>query len=146
MDTELVVVTDEKAIQVTTETTDSVTIESTKTNSVVTDDTSPSVTNIDTYNVLVEVETPNVVVTGIQGPPGPTGLSEDAVAYARQTDFFTENEIYKGEAIAGSSLAVAVWRIRKIVISPDGDVAETWADGNSEFDNVWNDRYSLSYS
>jgi hypothetical protein len=52
---------------------------------------------------------------------------------------------YIGEASFGSSEASAVWRIYKLALS--GTVTSiTWADGNDEFDNVWNDRLSLSYS
>lgn len=144
-DIELVLVTEEIASTITTENNNSVTIESTKTESVVSSSTDNSVTNTETYNVLVEVEAATVVAAGIQGPPGPTGLSEDAVAYARQIDFVGEDTIYKGEAEAGASFSNAVWRIRKIVLTGD-DVSETWADGNSNFDNVWNDRLSLIYT
>jgi hypothetical protein len=52
---------------------------------------------------------------------------------------------YIGEAAFGSSEASAVWRIFKLSVS--GTVTSmTWADGNDEFDNIWNNRASLSYS
>ncbi len=52
---------------------------------------------------------------------------------------------YVGEAAFGSSEASAVWRIFKLSVS--GTVTSmTWADGNDNFDNVWVDRASLSYS
>lgn len=126
-------------------TTESITVESTKTDSVVVGSIPGSVTSIDIYNVVVEIESTTTLVAGQPGPQGPTGLSEDSVAYARQTDFVGEDVIYKGEAEAGTSLASPLWRIRKIVLSADGDVAETWADGNTEFDNVWANRASLTY-
>jgi hypothetical protein len=53
---------------------------------------------------------------------------------------------YLGEAAPGASAAGAVWRIQKLVFSVDGDVTSTWADGNANFDNVWNNRTGLTYS
>lgn len=97
---------------------------------------------------------PSIILTVVQvmytqigpvGPEGPPGLSEDAVAYARQTDFVGEDVIYRGEAEAGSPLTSPLWRIRKITIVND-DISESWADGNTNFDNVWSDRYTLTYT
>jgi len=52
---------------------------------------------------------------------------------------------YVGWAPIGSSTSSAVWRIKKIYTS--GTVTTiTWADGNAKFDNVWDNRASLSYS
>ena len=52
---------------------------------------------------------------------------------------------YIGESAFGSSEAAAVWRIYRLTVS--GTVTTlSWADGNDEFDNIWNNRASLSYS
>jgi hypothetical protein len=51
---------------------------------------------------------------------------------------------YVGAAVAGASTASAVWQIKKIVESGN-DITVTWADGNTNFDNVWNNRLSLTY-
>ena len=60
------------------------------------------------------------------------------------------NVIYKGEANPGSAAGAALWRIQQITITTDGggndDIAILWADGDSNFDNIWNNRLSLSYS
>ncbi len=51
---------------------------------------------------------------------------------------------YIGEASFSSSESLPVWRIYKLLTS--GTVMSLqWADGNDEFDNVWDDRASLSY-
>ncbi len=71
--------------------------------------------------------------------------SEEDTMYAKQIDFVGETVIYKGEAVPGSLTSASVWRVRKLTLTGD-DVAETWADGDSNFDNVWDDRVSLSYS
>jgi hypothetical protein len=54
--------------------------------------------------------------------------------------------LYKGEAAAGSITSGALWRIQEITIQTDGDVAILWADGNTNFDNIYDDRLGLSYS
>lgn len=58
--------------------------------------------------------------------------------------------IYKGEADPGELLNALTWRIQQITITTDGggndDIAILWADGDSLFDNRWDDRLSLSYS
>lgn len=100
--------------------------------------------------LAVEVKYTNVVVSGGSqgpaGPAGPPGINEEDMVYAKQTDFVTDNLIYKGEAVVGSLLSAPLWRIRRLVISLDGDVAETWASGNANFNKIWDDRLSLVYS
>ncbi len=51
---------------------------------------------------------------------------------------------YVGEASTGSATSGASWRIKR-VDSTTGTVIQ-WADGNSNFDNIWDNRASLSYS
>lgn len=53
---------------------------------------------------------------------------------------------YLGVAQPGASTAAAVWRIQKLTFNAGGDVVITWADGNGNFDNIWNNRASLTYS
>ncbi len=52
---------------------------------------------------------------------------------------------YVGKAVAGSATSGAVWQIQRITES-DQDLIIQWADGNINFDNVWDNRASLSYS
>jgi hypothetical protein len=55
------------------------------------------------------------------------------------------NTIYKGFAVAGSATGDAVWAIQKVVVI--GDVCNyLWADGNRNFDNVWENRTNLTYA
>lgn len=51
---------------------------------------------------------------------------------------------YVGTAAAGSSEASAVWQIKKI--DSTNPLSIRWADGNGNYDNVWTNRASLSYS
>lgn len=53
--------------------------------------------------------------------------------------------VYIGTAAPGSSENSASWRIKQ-VLTTGADLRILWADGNSNFDNVWADRLSLSYS
>lgn len=53
---------------------------------------------------------------------------------------------YLGQAVPGTSGASGLWRIQKLTFGVDGDVVTLWADGNADFDNVWNDRASLTYT
>lgn len=52
---------------------------------------------------------------------------------------------YVGYAHPGTSTADAFWRIKKIT-QTGADVSITWADGDSLFDNVWDNRASLTYA
>lgn len=67
------------------------------------------------------------------------------IDYATIIDDAGSGVTYVGKAEAGSLQASAVWKIFKMVES-SGDLVITWADGNSSFDNVWNDRAILIYS
>lgn len=75
-----------------------------------------------------------------------TTYIEDDMRYAKRIDFFSDTVIYKAEAMPGTADSSPNWRIHKITIAGDNDIVETFADGNSNFDNIWNDRLTLSYS
>jgi hypothetical protein len=51
---------------------------------------------------------------------------------------------YVGEAVAGSSTSGPVWLIKKI--DETSGISITYADGNTNYDNVWDSRASLTYS
>jgi hypothetical protein len=62
----------------------------------------------------------------------------------QRIDQSNPNEIYNGYAIAGALNSDPVWAIERV--SRRGDVISyTWADGNENFDNIWDDRLTLSY-
>lgn len=63
---------------------------------------------------------------------------------ANQLDQVGTSTTYIGEAEPGTNLASALWRIKKVV-ETGPDIVITWADGDSDFDNVWDDRLSLTY-
>ena len=51
----------------------------------------------------------------------------------------TANVIYIGKALPGSTGAQNVWQIKRLDTSTLA-LDKTWADGNGNFDNVWNNR------
>lgn len=72
---------------------------------------------------------------------------EAEMAYAKRTDFISDNLIYRGEAVPGTATSASAWRIHRLILAEvDGDVTEEWAGGNALFDKVWDDRLTLSYS
>jgi hypothetical protein len=82
-------------------------------------------------------------------------VAEDDVKQAEELDFVISGAgpseittLYIGRAEPGSVTSGAVWSISKSVIESglDNDTSQTWADGDSNFDNVWDDRLGLSYS
>ena len=64
---------------------------------------------------------------------------------ANQLDQVGASTTYIGEAKPGTIFSAAAWRIKKVV-ETGPDVTITWADGDSNFDNVWDDRLSLAYT
>ena len=99
-----------------------------------------------TEYILIDKDNSSLVLAGGLGPQGAPGVSEEDVMYSKRVDFITDLELYRGEAAVGSSESSAVWRIRKVTLAIDGDVAEKWASGTALFDKVWADRASLTYT
>lgn len=66
--------------------------------------------------------------------------------YATNFDQADATTGYVGEALPGTATSAAGWRIKKMVFGADGDVMTTFADGDAAFDNIWDDRASLTYS
>lgn len=79
------------------------------------------------------------------GPGGAVDVNIVGVAgEALRFDSSADPILYLGLAVPGSSTASAVWRITRIDVS--SGVIFQYADGNDSFDNVWDNRASLSYS
>jgi Collagen triple helix repeat (20 copies) len=71
---------------------------------------------------------------------------EDSMANQNvQLDVVDASVTYIGYAAAGSSTSSASWKIKKITTTGD-DIAITWADGNTNFDNIWDNRAALTYT
>ena len=75
----------------------------------------------------------------------PEDLGKFELEYIKYIDSPNANTTYIGVAKTGTLTSGALWRIKKILTS--GYVTTIlWADGNTFFDNVWDNRASLSYS
>lgn len=59
-------------------------------------------------------------------------------------DTTTANTTYIGKAPIASATSSAVWQIAKLDTS--SGMVKTWADGDSQFNKIWDNRDSLSYS
>ncbi len=55
------------------------------------------------------------------------------------------NIIYKGYANPGAKMEEPVWAIQKISYTDDVCTYQ-WADGNKDFDNIWDNRTALVYA
>lgn len=73
-------------------------------------------------------------------------ISEMAQTVRTDTDGATPETIYRGNALPGTATSTAAWRCEEITIAADGDVSILFADGDDLYNNVWDNRASLSYS
>lgn len=72
------------------------------------------------------------------------GLSTGIIA--TRIDEASATITYVGKAAVGADPADPVWRIFRMDTGTTPQTIITWADGNGDYDNVWNNRASLSYS
>lgn len=74
----------------------------------------------------------------------------DDATYANRYDYDgSANVVYSGWAEPGTDDEEDTWRICKFVYGTFGSetvvTQRLWADGDNKFDNVWDDRASLTY-
>lgn len=72
-------------------------------------------------------------------------LGGSQVEYSQIIDEVSATVTYVGKAEPGSLDSAPAWQIKKITVSGTETII-TWADGNANFDNVWNDRASLTFN
>jgi len=84
----------------------------------------------------------------------PRGSANDLIYQAKfEKKFRAEldangNYLYVGYAMPGTSESDPKWQIRKITYDAtytNTPIAVDWANGNDNFDKVWNNRASYSY-
>ena len=63
-----------------------------------------------------------------------------------QVDEATGSITYVGYADPGTASSSPLWQIFRLDESSDPELVKLYADGDTDFDNVWDDRASLSYS
>lgn len=59
-------------------------------------------------------------------------------------DSVTATTFYLGKATPGTATNAASWQIMKV--DESAGTVITWADGNTDFDNIWDNRQSLTYN
>ncbi len=57
----------------------------------------------------------------------------------------TSSVTYIGKAVIGTATSAASWQIKRIDETVTDVVTIEWADNDADFDNVWDNRGSLSY-
>ena len=58
-----------------------------------------------------------------------------------------DNYTYVGEAVPGTTKGQALWRIKRVVEATDDcDLEILWANSSADFDKIWNDRATYTYS
>lgn len=78
----------------------------------------------------------NEIIAAIEGISG-------SVSY--RTEIRTVGTLtYIGKAVLGSATSSAVWQIKRL--DTTSGLSKLWADGNDNFDNIFDNRASLSYS
>ena len=77
-----------------------------------------------------------------------TSLQFQANLYTIRMDYDSGgNIIYIGYAEPGSSEDKPVWAIKKLEYDDNGNlIAIKWAGGKSEFNKIWNNRTTYTYS
>ena len=74
-----------------------------------------------------------------------SALMEDAGNYLVKIDMVDANTTYIGKAEHGTATSQAKWQILKVLVS--GTVTTfSYAGGDDTFNNIWDNRTSLSYS
>ena len=72
-------------------------------------------------------------------------VTQPDLQYAVNLDQADASTLYIGMAPIGSPESEPVWQIRRMATS--GTVSSIkWADGDQQFDNVWNNRASLTFA
>ena len=127
-----------------------------KTDNIPTDPAKESgkLTNIDTNLVYCDTDAVTVVSLlpdGINVMPSMDALTragyvqESGSVSARKNVWASATVNYQGWALAGTLTSASSWRIRKRVFSTD-DFTDTWADGDTLYNNKWDDYLTLTYS
>lgn len=75
----------------------------------------------------------------------PVPTSDASTVYKPIIDESTAGTTYIGFAVPGTATSAASWQIQRVV-EASSITTVTYADGNANYDNVWDNRASLSYS
>jgi hypothetical protein len=103
-------------------------------------------TQVDDINTIV---TEMTTLSGGVTPSQVENIIDDHILKALEKQIKAHssdsNITYVGEAEPGSVTSAPVWRIKEIVETGD-DISIQWADGNGDFDKIFDNRESLTYT
>ncbi len=72
---------------------------------------------------------------------------ENTCRYTKQLAYDADTNLeYLGIAKIGSATSAEEWQIRRFTWTDNNLVTIEWTDGDFEFNNIWDNRTSLSYS
>lgn len=71
-------------------------------------------------------------------------ITTSSTLYAVRLDEATATITYVGSATPGTLTSAASWSIKRL--DSTSGLIVLWADGNSNFDNIWDNRAALAYS
>ena len=102
------------------------------------------VSDVAPINAVVVDGTPTIIeIAGEQGPPG-IAIAEDEVQYDVEVENASSTVTYVGQAAPGTATNAAAWRIKRIT-DTGSTVTVDWANGSDAFDQIWDDRATLTY-
>lgn len=105
-------------------------------------DGAPGAAGLSAYQIAVEHGFSGTEAEWLESLQGAGGVEVD---YELKLEKASASVTYVGKALPGSETNEAVWQIKKIT-SVGPDLSIEFADGNSDFDNIWDDRAGLTYS
>ncbi len=63
----------------------------------------------------------------------------------KEIDEIPGGDMYIGTALPGTGTSTGTWAIKRVQSGAGGDISITWANGNSQYDKVWDDRATYTY-
>lgn len=105
------------------------------------------VPDLENWNTDRTVDTPVMLRGGlIKGAAGWTYDTGEAVKYTTHIDEATDAITYIGKAVIGSATSAASWQIMRISATSASYTYFQWADSDDNFDNIFDNRASKTYS
>lgn len=85
-------------------------------------------------------------VTADQGTPGAAPWLVILPAQSIVTDVANTTVTFVGKASTGTATSASSWLIFKLTTDVNGSITIQYANGSTSYNQIWNDRDSLSYS
>lgn len=86
----------------------------------------------------------DLIVDDGNGGTRQLSVNDFGSALSLRMDEASATVTYVGEALPGTATSAASWRIKKLDTAAGTSVK--WADGDTLFNNVWDNRAALTYS